>query len=180
MLARGWGTSIIDNPGAHEEDLLVAAGSWDHRKKKRRRSRERERNDGGPGEDAALVRRGQYLREGLGSTSFSATERNCTGWGTLIYWVITDLGAKRARGVWAFSPARVLRDLFRTKWLGRMRWIRKFRNLIKKSAWKSIRVLTRRSYNVCKMSEIYNYALVSCYQKVKMSRELNHSYLDIC
>lgn len=137
----GWGTSIIDNPGAHEEDLLVAAGSWDHRKKKSRRTRERARNDGGSDEDAALVRRGQYLREGLGSTSFSATERNCTGWGTLIYWVITDLGAKRARGVWAFSPARVLRDLFRAKWLERMRWIRMFRNLIKKSAWKSIRDL---------------------------------------
>lgn len=81
---------------AHEEDLLVAAGSWDHRKKKRRGSRERGRNGGGPGEDAALVRRGQYLREGLGPASFSATERNCTGWATLIYWVITDLGAKRA------------------------------------------------------------------------------------
>jgi len=62
---------------------------------------ERGRNDGGPGEDAMSVRRGQYLREGLGS----ATERNCTGWGTLIYWVITDLGARRTRGVWASSPA---------------------------------------------------------------------------
>lgn len=52
-------------------------------------------------EDAAPARRGQYLREGLGS----AMERNCTGWDTLIYWVITDLGAREARGVWAFSPA---------------------------------------------------------------------------
>jgi len=46
---------------------------------------------------------------GGGGGRVSATERNCTSWDSLIYWVITDLGARRARrarGVWVFSPAR--------------------------------------------------------------------------
>lgn len=63
---------------------------------------EKRRNLGGPGEDAASVRRGQYLREGYRVPPVSAAERNCTGRGTLIYWVITDPGARRAwraRGV---------------------------------------------------------------------------------
>lgn len=102
--------------------------------------------------DAALVRRGQYLREGLGSTSFSATERNCTGWGTLIYWVITDLGAKRARGVWAFSPARVLRDFFRKQngWeeCAEYACVRKFKKFNKKVCLKIYKNFTRRSYKM--------------------------------
>lgn len=68
---------------------------------------ERERSGGGPGQDATSVgaQRAIFTR-GVGfCESGSATERNCTGWGTLIYWVITDLGARRTRGVWAPSPA---------------------------------------------------------------------------
>lgn len=84
---------------------------WLHRGREIVRKKEeakKGRNDGGPDEDAASVRGGQYLREGW-VLRVSATERNCTGWGTLIYWVITDLGAKtrRIRGVWGFRRTRL-------------------------------------------------------------------------
>lgn len=64
------------------------------------------RNGADPREDVASARRGQYLREGLGSSASWAQPWNVIApAGTLIYWVITDLGAREARGVWAFSPA---------------------------------------------------------------------------
>jgi len=101
----GWGTSIVDNPGMWCTRRIPCIGvvrSW--KKKRKPRKEETAAADAArmlrPYAEGNIYERGWVLR-------VSATERNCTSWDTLIYWVITDLGARRARrarGVWLSRP----------------------------------------------------------------------------
>jgi len=112
----GWGTSIVDNPGMWCTRRIPCLHRGREIVKKKRKPRKEETAAAAAAAAAAadparmlrryaegnIYERGWVLR-------VSATERNCTSWDTLIYWVITDLGARRAhqtRGVWVFSPAR--------------------------------------------------------------------------
>jgi len=69
MLARGMRHEYRRQPrrDAHEEDPLRCGGVV--RKKVKKEGNRERRNGDGLGEDAMSVRKGQYLREGLGSAS---------------------------------------------------------------------------------------------------------------
>lgn len=82
-------------------------------KKRKRGSREKKKRRTWRGccvgrcAEGNIYERGWVLR-------VSATERNCTGWGTLIYWVITDPSARASAWCMGFlARARIPQDLAR-------------------------------------------------------------------